>query len=599
MATREEIEEIRTRVDILSVISRYVSVRPRGKNFLAICPFHPDKSPSLTISPEKGLFHCFGCGEGGDVFRFFLKIERIEFPEAVRRLAAQAGVALPSERRAMGGLEPLRELAERAARHYERRLKEPVGQQARHYLQGRGIAPETIARFRLGFAPSAGDDVLRAFQGSEEALVRLGLAMEGERGRWSFFRDRVIFPLLSSQGDVVGFAGRTLGEEEPKYLNTKNTPLFEKSRLLYGFSHARAAFTARGEALLVEGYLDVLMSHQQGFTHAVGSMGTAFTAEQAQLLKRFVPRVLIAYDRDVAGRAATLRGMKQLLRAGLEVSIVLLPTGEDPDELLRQEGREAFQTLLQQAVPFPEFYVQALLEEHAGKSLRGQEEILAAVRTFLADLESPALRTQILKEVSGGLDIPLEDLRLGVKGRESSVIMGSSTPDKQSWGVEEHLMYLMLQGEYPIERAVRELTPKDFPKFWRAVEVLFALYREEAREPDRLAGVHRQPFLNEWLSRLDPEEQKELRELAVSERRDADSERAIAQLIGQLRLTGAERRLTALEREIRAAERQGDPAATQRLQHEQQALFSERRRLLRQLGWGASVARGGGRRHGG
>lgn len=595
MATREEIEEIRARVNILDVISRYVTVRPSGKNHVAICPFHPDKAPSLTISPEKGLFHCFGCGEGGDVFKFLMKIERIEFPEAVNRLAVQAGVTLTSERES--GLDPLRELAERVARHYEKKLKEPTGRRALEYLLGRGLTPEIIAHFRLGYAPPTGDDLLKAFKGQEEPLSHLGLVMEGDRGRWSFFRDRVIFPVLSSQGEVAGFAGRTLSSEEPKYLNTKTTPLFEKSRLLYGLPWARSAFTKQGEALLVEGYMDVIMSHQHGFTHAVASMGTAFTEEQARLLKRFVPRVLIAYDRDVAGRSATLRGMKQLLSAGLEVSIVLLPTGEDPDELLRREGREAFQALLHRAAPFPEFYVQALLEEHDVRVLRGQEQILTSARAFLQDLESPALRAQILKEISGSLDIPLEDL-LGMKGREASAIMASGAPDKQSWGVEEHLMYLMLQGEYPIERAMRELRPEDFQRFSRAMETLFSLYREETSPPDRIGGAGGQQFLSEWLARLDPEDQKELRELAVSERRDEDSDKAIAQLMGQLRLTSVERRLHALEREIKELHRHQDNAAIQRLQQEQQELFKERRQLLRQLGWGASVAKGGGRRDG-
>lgn len=595
MATREEIEQIRTRVDILDVISRYVTVRPSGKNHVAICPFHADKAPSLTISAEKGLFHCFGCGEGGDVFRFLMRIERLEFPEAVSRLAAQAGVALTSEHKNIEGLTQLRELAERVARHYERRLKEPVGRRAWDYLQERGLTPETMAHFRLGYAPPGGEDLLKAFRGSQEALSHLGVLMEGERGRWSFFRDRVIFPVLSSQGEVVGFAGRTLDDEEPKYLNTKNTPLFEKSRLLYGLPWARGAFTQHGEALLVEGYIDVMMSHQHGFTHAVASMGTAFTAEQARLLKRYVSRVLIAYDRDVAGRAATLRGMKQLLRAGLEVSIVLLPTGEDPDELLRREGREAFQALLHQAVPFPEFYVQALLEEHSARSLGGQEQILAATRAFLADLTSPALRAQILKELSASLDIPMEDLLMGMKGRQTSAIIASGAPERQSWGVEEHLIHLMLQGEYSIERAMRELTPQDFPRFSRAIEALFALCREEANPSACLTGAQGPQFLNEWLSRLDPEDQQKLRELAVSERRDADSEKAIAQLRGQLRLASVERRLTALEREIKASQKRQDNAANRRWQQEQQELVKERRQLLRQMGWGASTAKGGGR----
>jgi DNA primase len=595
MATRQEIEEIRTRVGILEVVSRYVDVKPRGERYVAVCPFHPDSSPSLTISPEKGLFHCFGCGEGGDVFKFLMTIERIEFPEAVRRLAEEAGVKISGERRS-DDLSRLRELIERVARHYQQRLKGPGGRQALEYLRGRGLTYETIERFRLGYAPPGGEDLLRAFKGQEAELMRLGLVMEGEGGRWSFFRRRVIFPLMSTQGGVVGFAGRTLGREEPKYLNTKNTPLFEKGRLLYGFPWARAAMSKRSEALIVEGYTDVIMAHQSGFSHAVASMGTAFTAEQALLIKRFAPRAILAYDRDVAGRAATLRGMKQLLSAGLEVWVVLLPPGEDPDELLRREGREAFAALLESALPFHEFYVQALIEEHGAVSLGGQERILAEARAFLRGLESPALKAQILRELSGSLDIPLEDLLVGMKAPQPAAIMGDRVREP-SWGVEEHLMYLLVQGELPIRRAMEELSPADFHRFSHAVEVLFTLYREEGG-PERLEGAWGRRFIEEWFARLDAEEGRELRELAMSERRDADSEKAASQLIGRLRLSGVERRLKSLKREIERAEQEQERKTLQRLQQEQQVCLRERQKLLRQLGWGAIAPQGGGRRDG-
>ena len=584
MPTREEIEEIRTRINIVDVVSRYVTVRPSGANFVAICPFHPDKSPSLTISPEKGLYHCFGCGEGGDVFRFLMVIERIEFPEAVRRLAEEASIPIRSEQAPSSDrTTKLRELAERVARHYERTLATPVGRRAREYLiEARGLTAETLEKFRLGYAPPVGGDLLKAFSGSEEELARLGLLLEGARR--PFFRNRVIFPVMSPQGDVAGFAGRTLGDDEPKYLNTRGTPLFEKRRLLYGLPGARRGFAERGEALLVEGYTDVIMAHQQGFTHAVASMGTAFTEAQARLLGRFVPQVLIAYDRDVAGRSATLRGLKQLLAAGLEVRIVVLPPGEDPDGLLRRDGREAFEALLQQAVSFPGFYVQALIEEHDARSLRGQEQILVEVRTFLSGLESLALRTQVLKELAGSLDIPMEDLRMQMKRRNATAIIANDAQETSKWGVEDHLMYLLLQGALPLERAVRDLSPTDFSRFSRAIETLFALCRE-AGGPRRLDGPDGQVFFSEWLGRLDPEDQAALRELAVSDRRDDDSERALTQLIGRLRHRSVERRLKALTREIEAAERDHDREALERLQTAQQEHLRERKQLLRQLGW--------------
>ncbi len=522
MPTREEIEEIRARIDIVELIARYVAVRPSGRNYLAICPFHPDKTPSLVISREKGLFHCFGCGVGGDIFKFLMLIENVEFPEAVRRLAEEAGVALqsaPGEPR--DDLGRLRELLERVARYWEKQLYEPAGRRALDYLtQERKLTPETIRRFRLGYAPPEPEDLLRAFPEPEvrDDLARLGLLLETK----GFFRNRVIFPIAGVQGEVVGFAGRTLHSEEPKYLNTRGTALFSKRRLLYGLPQAKTGFAQRGEALLVEGYLDVITAHQHGFTYAVASMGTAFTPEQARLLRRFVSRVVLAYDRDTAGRAATLRGMQQLLAAGLEVRVVLLPPGQDPDSLLQAEGPQALQDLLARALPFHQFYVSALLEEHDAESFQGRERILQEARAFLQGLTSPALRAQILKELSGSLDIPLEDLaaglRAGMKGRNATVIMGGEAPvPSRKWGVEEHLMALLLQGAVPIERAMRDLAPTDFQRFSRAIEVLFSLYRDRSPSdrPERFEGPKGRQLFEEWLAQLPPDDQAALRELAI------------------------------------------------------------------------------------
>ncbi len=612
MPTREEIEAIRARVDLVELIARYTAVRPSGKNYIAVCPFHPDKTPSLAISREKGLWHCFGCGAGGDAFTFVMLIEGVEFPEAARRLAEEAGVALRSgpDGEARDGRDRLRGRLEQAARRWERLLFEPVGRRALEYLTGeRGLRPETIRRFRLGYAPPDPDDLLRAFPDPDarEDLEELGLLLRGERELKGFFRDRVIFPIAGVQGEIVGFAGRALPPEdararEPKYLNTRGTALFAKRRLLYGLPQAKAGFARFGEALLVEGYLDVLMAHQHGFPHAVASMGTAFTPEQARLLRRFVPKVTLAYDRDTAGRAATLRGLQQLLAAGLEVRIALLPPGQDPDGVLRAEGAQAFNELLAQAVPFPQFYVEALLEEHDAGSFQGRERILQDVRAFLRGIVSPALRAQILKELAGALDIPLEDLvahlRVGVKGRNATVIMGGEAPgSSRTWGVEEHLMALLLQGAVSIERAMHDLTPTDFQRFARAVEVLAALYRDwpPSDRPERFddspAGRR---LLEEWLAQLPPDDQAALRELAVGDDRDTDGERAARQLIGRLRLQGLERRLKTIPQELRAAERAGDRARVEALLQEQQACLRERQKLLRELGSRAPQAQGQG-----
>ncbi len=597
MATRDEIEEVRTRTDLVDVISRYVSLRPSGKNFVALCPFHPDKSPSMTVSAEKGFFHCFGCGESGDVFQFVQKIEKLEFGDALRRLAQEAGVTLTSDRESTGESERLRELAKRVAHYYQIFLQEPGGQKALQYLSSRGLTPEIIKKFQLGYAPTVGDHLLKRFPSSQEDLSKLGLLQESDQGKWSFFRGRVIFPLCSLQGEVVGFAGRIVDQGEPKYLNTKGTSLFEKGRLLYGIHLAREAFEREGFALLVEGYMDVIMAHQYGFSNAVASMGTAFTSDQARLLKRFVSRVLIAYDRDSAGQTATLRGLHQLLSAGLDVEVVLLPVGEDPDSLLRKAGAEGFREMLKKSISFCDFYVQRLFETHNARSVSGQDEMLLETRQFIDEISSLALRAQILKELSGSLMIPLEDLQLRMKGKmqrpERSAIMASNASEKLGWEVEEHLMYLLLHGEIGIDQIQQELIPSDFHRFARAAEILIKLSQEQGIS--RIEGVAGQRFLGEWLARLDGEEQNDLRKLAVSERRDDNSERAVAQLIGRLRLVSLDEQLTMLLQQIKEAEAQQNQPQVLVLQREQQEHLRERKRLLQELGWGTSIIKRGGR----
>ena len=600
MPTRDEIEAIRSRVNIVDVVSRYVSVRASGNNYIALCPFHPDESPSMTISAEKGLFHCFGCGAGGDVYTFLSQIENVEFPDAVRRLADEAGVRLTEtkgETQPTGGL---REIVERVARFYERGLHSDDGQHARAYLADRGITDETIERFRLGYAPPASGALLNTFRNQTDELTRLSLVRKGYDGRWAFFRDRVIFPLTSSQGEVLSFAGRALGpDDEPKYLNTANTPIFTKSKLLYGLSQARDALNREGQALMVEGYTDVIMAHQHGFQNAVASMGTSLTKDHAHLLKRYVSSALLAYDRDAAGRAATLRGVKQLLSVGLDVRVVLLPPDGDPDDLLREGGADAFRDALGHSVPFAEFFVQSLLETHDPRELQGQEAIIASTRDFLSGLSSPALRTRILKELGSALEIPVEDLRGAMermKGRGGTVTMEPRSPEH--WGVEEHLMHLLLHGEYSVDRAIHELKPEDFSRYAEAIDALFKLYREEI-VPPRFDGPDAQQAITAWLDQLDPQQAQRLRALAVSQRRDTDSERAITQLLqGKIRLQGIDRRIRTLSARIREAEARGDREGVARLQREHSDLSIERRQLLRDIGWRTTASQGGGAHHG-
>ena len=326
---RGDIRAIKERTDVISVISRYVSLKKAGASYKGKCPFHKDDTPSFVVSGEKGLWHCFGCGEGGDVIGFLMKIERISFVEAAKRLAAEAGVEFQSTEQE-GDREKLHSVMADAARHFAENLRNTSGgKRAREYLIERGYDEDVWDRYGLGCALPGWENLKRALSSrhGERQLAELGFLVEGEKGTYDRFRDRTIFSVFDLSGRPIAFGGRAF-EGEPKYLNSPKTPLFDKGRTLYGLSWARDALSEGRMAILVEGYTDVLTLHCAGLTNAVASMGTALTQGQADLLGRFVDEVVIVYDRDAAGGAAALRGMQILGNSGLAVRVARLAEGE-------------------------------------------------------------------------------------------------------------------------------------------------------------------------------------------------------------------------------------------------------------------------------
>ena len=367
------LDEVRAGIDIVDLVGRFVNLRNAGVNWKGLCPFHGEKTPSFMVNPKKGIFHCFGCGVGGDAFGFLMRQDKLTFPEAVRALARQAGVALPEERAAGdSGREELLRAMDLAARFYTESLGKPAGARAREYLATRGIDPEVARRFLVGHAPEGWDnlrDFMRAEHVSEDVLLTAGLVVKRESGTGVYdrFRGRLMFAIRDVQGRVVAFGGRAFGDEQPKYLNSPETPLYTKGNLLYAADLARETIRGKGRALIVEGYVDCLMAHQHGFTETVAALGTAFTAVQLGLLHRYCDEVITFFDADAAGQKAAERA-EQLLepttggaawavnRSGsfeapgaLRVKVALLPAGHDPDTFLRAEGAEAFDERIRQA----------------------------------------------------------------------------------------------------------------------------------------------------------------------------------------------------------------------------------------------------------
>ena len=354
------VEEIRMKNDIVDVISGYVKLTRRGSSYFGLCPFHNEKSPSFSVSPGKQMYYCFGCGAGGNVFNFVMEYENYTFGEALKHLADRAGVQLPkieysgeakkkAERRAA-----LLEINKLAAGYFYYQLRRESGRQAHEYLTGRGLSEETIRKFGLGYSDKYSDDLykyLKSKNYSDELLRDSGLFnVDERRGMYDKFWNRVIFPIMDVNNRVIGFGGRVMGDGKPKYLNSPETTIFDKSRNLYGLNFAKQ--TRKRELILVEGYMDMLSIYQAGFHNVVASLGTAFNQEHARTLKRFADDVILLYDSDEAGTNAALRAIPVLVKNGFHVKVTQVPDGKDPDEFIKAKGAAEFSKLLVNAVHY-------------------------------------------------------------------------------------------------------------------------------------------------------------------------------------------------------------------------------------------------------
>ena len=565
MSPRTEISEIKARIDPVAVISRYVSLKKAGASYKGKCPFHKDDTPSFVVNAEKGLWHCFGCGEGGDIVGFLMKIERIPFLEAARRLAAEAGVDFETSSDD-GERETLRQAMDAAARYFAANLRDDAkGKRSRDYLIERGYPEDVWDRFGLGVAPPGWEGLKRelAPQFEEARLIELGLLVEGDRGTYDRFRDRTMFTVYDLSNRPIAFGGRAF-DGEPKYLNSSKTPLFDKGRTLYGLSWAREAFSETKRAILVEGYTDVLTLHCAGLTNAVASMGTALTQGQADLLSRFVDEVVIVYDRDAAGGAAAMRGMRILGNSGLTVRVATLPEGEDPDSVVRRDGAAAMREAVDASVPFYRFYVEELRERSDLSSVGAKERVLEEAREFARDVRSLPLRQALANALGGLLELPAESILREISRRSTRNVDRVTSLPTDRWTPEEDLLVLLLRGEIEWKDVSDVLTPEWFSEENRPIA-------------EALAESSQTPNISELMEGLDGESARRVSHYALAPVRFDDVEQAKDDALRKLvSIPSIEERIRKLDEEIVVSQQAGDHERTNELTLERVALVKEK-----------------------
>ena len=557
-----DVQAIKDRVDLVSIISRYLSLTKAGANHKGRCPFHKDDTPSFMVNPEKGLWHCFGCGEGGDVFSFLMKMEKIDFLEAAKRLAAEVGLRFGEK--SNGKKEKWLALNSEVASFFSNNLLESASaEHARTYLVDRGYDEAVWRRYGLGYATPGWENLKREFSArySEEDLLRQGLLVAGKRGTYDRFRDRVIFTIYDLSGQPIAFGGRAF-DGEPKYLNSPKTGLFDKGNQLYGLCWAREALAAEKTAILVEGYTDVLSLHIAGIPNVVGSMGTSLTEGQAALLARFVDEVIVAYDSDAAGEAASFRGMNILHRHNLAVRVARLPEGEDPDRLIRyKNGIERWTSILEQALPFHLFFVESLKERHDLSSFAGKEDALQEARAFYQNTSSLPLKREIAQQVAALLGLSSEAVMADLRGPARRRVPDAVRATNSHFGEEEVILWLLLNGRVDWPEVGRAASPKDFSTPHRPIV-------------EALAAGHAP---SEVASYLDDEAKRLASSIILTEVVFTDEQKALRDALRKLvGLPKIEKKLAALREEMKQSEKMGDRTRLDELQKAYRSLVTER-----------------------
>ncbi len=563
------IEEIRERNDLVDVVTMYVPLKRAGRHFKARCPFHTERTPSFVVSPEKQVYHCFGCGAGGNVYSFLMQHERMGFADAVRFLAKRAGVALPREgRERIEESDAVYAANAYAARCFQRNLKGEQGREARDYLAQRGLGEEVAETFSLGYALPSWDGLLKAARADSHnprALERGGLivAREGKEGFYDRFRHRLMFPILNLSGKVVGFGGRRLDErEEPKYLNSPETTIYQKGRLLYGLFQTKGAIRDAGRAVVVEGYLDFLSPYQAGVKNLVATLGTAFTPDQARLISRFANEAVLFYDNDEAGQNAVRRAFEALLEADIDVYVATPPPGMDPDGISRKDGLEGLERALGEKQDLIDYELNRLTKSFNLASPAGTTRAVKEILELLSRFRDEIRQRLYLQKLAGKVGLSEAVLSRSLAKKAGGTLPDTAPRARSQREVSLEREVLRLLAKQP-ERmgSVRELLGED-PFRNGAVLEVYALLAQGKR-PDSA------DFMS-WLGSY--ESQRMVASWAFQEKEEQE-ERLFEKCLNELKNLRTKARSRALLRAIAEAEGARDQAAARSLTSKYQGLL--------------------------
>jgi DNA primase len=494
-------ERVKQQADIVRVIGEYVRLKKTGQNFTGLCPFHQEKTPSFAVHPVRQIYHCFGCGAGGDVFKFVMELDKCAFPEAIRTVAEKCGIAIPSprerspeERAENQQRGALVEMHREAAAFFARQLQEAAeGKVAAAYLEDRGLNREAMEQFGLGWAPSSGDALLRRLKSkyAEKLLETSGLCSRDQGGRlYDRFRRRIMFPIANDSGKVIAFGGRAMGDDMPKYMNSPETPIYSKSGVLYHLDRAKESLRQNDFAILVEGYMDAIAVARAGFANVVASCGTSLAEPQIKLLARFTRRVVVNYDPDIAGQAATERSLTLLLEREFDVRVLALPGGADPDKFLREQGAAAYKKLLAQAPPYLDYLI-GRARQMDRSTAAGKVGALNYLMPYVQRLPNRLLRSEWATRIASELrvDEPVlrEALRRAAVERRSQVQPKAELLAPAVKPAERQLIRMLVEGEGFREKLASEIMTSALHHGLESEKILELLISKAGEKPDPAA----------------------------------------------------------------------------------------------------------------